>query len=101
MVNFKSGKNKFMVQYEIKITGRVQGVWFRAYAQERAKEIGIKGWVKNNSDGNVLVMAQGEKQDIATFIDYLRTGSPLSRVENIFTSEINGLSDFDNFTIKY
>jgi acylphosphatase len=90
-----------MVQYEINITGRVQGVWFRAFTQEKAKQFGIKGWVKNTPDGNVLVVAQGEKKDIETFIDYLRTGPPMARVDKIFTSEINGLSDFNTFSIKY
>jgi len=90
-----------MVQYEIKVTGRVQGVWFRKFTEEKAKEIGIKGWVKNLPDGNVLMVARAEKTDLDTFIDYLRTGPPMARVDKIFTSEINVLSDFDNFSIKY
>jgi acylphosphatase len=90
-----------MVQYEIKVTGRVQGVWFRKFTEEKAKEIGIKGWVKNLPDGNVLVVARAEKPDLDTFVDYLRTGPPMARVDKIFTSEINVLSDFDNFSIKY
>ncbi len=90
-----------MKQYEIKVTGRVQGVWFRKFTEEKAKEIGLKGWVKNLPDGSVLTVAQGEVKDLETFIDFLKVGSPMSRVDKIFTSEINDLSDFDNFSIKY
>lgn len=90
-----------MVQYEIKVTGRVQGVWFRKYTEEKARMLGIKGWVKNTADGNVLVVAQAEKKDLETFMDYLKIGPPMSRVDKIIPSEIQGLSDFDNFSIKY
>lgn len=88
-------------QYEIKVAGRVQGVWFRAFTQEKATELGIKGWVKNLPDGSVLVVAQADKTDLDTFVDYLRIGPTRARVDNIFKSEINDLSDFDNFSIKY
>ncbi|MCG6185950.1 acylphosphatase [Maribellus maritimus] len=90
-----------MKEYEIKVSGRVQGVWFRKFTEEKAKETGIKGWVKNLPDGNVLVIAQAEKTDLDTFIDYLKIGPPMARVDKIFTSENNVLSDFDNFSIKY
>lgn len=90
-----------MIQYEIIITGRVQGVWFRKYTEEKANELGIKGWVKNTPDGNVLVVAQAEKKDLDTFIDYLKIGPPMARVNKIFTSEMNVLGDFDNFSVKY
>jgi acylphosphatase len=90
-----------MKQYEIKVTGRVQGVWFRAFTKEKAIETGIKGWVKNTSDGHVLVVARGEKTDLNTFTDYLRTGPPMARVDKLFISEMHISGDFDNFSIKY
>lgn len=90
-----------MVQYEIKISGHVQGVWYRKFTEERAKDLGIKGWVKNTFDGNVLVMAQGHEPEMETFIDFLRIGPPLARVKSIVKSKVNQLSDFIEFTIKY
>ena len=90
-----------MIQYEITVTGRVQGVWFRRYTQEKATQLGIKGWVKNTPDGNVLAIAQAEKKDLETFIDYLKIGPPMARVDKIFTAEMNVSGDFDNFSIKY
>ena len=90
-----------MIQYEIVVTGRVQGVWYRKFTQEKAYELGIKGWVKNTPDGNVIVMAQAEKKDLETFIDYLKIGPPMARVNKIYTSEMNVTTYFDNFSVKY
>ena len=90
-----------MIQYEIIVTGRVQGVWFRKYTQERANELGIKGWVKNTPDGNVLVIAQADKKDLNTFMDFLKIGPPMARVGKIYTSEMNVSTIFDNFSVKY
>ena len=90
-----------MLQYEIKITGRVQGVGFRYYTQQKAREFGLKGWVKNTVDGGVLVMVSGDETDIETFIDYLRIGPTLSRVRKITLVKIEYLQEFDNFSVKY
>lgn len=90
-----------MVQYELKISGRVQGVGFRFFVQQKARELGIKGWVKNMGDGSVLVMAQGEKTDMETFIDYLSRGPALARVDNIEKSKTDFSSEFSDFGVKY
>ena len=90
-----------MIQYEIKVTGRVQGVWYRKFAEEKANELGIKGWVKNTVDGGVLLLVQGEEIELETFIDWLRIGPPLARVNKITKAKMNLLSNFDNFTIQY
>ena len=90
-----------MVQYEIKVTGRVQGVGFRFYAFNKALEIGIKGWVKNSRDYGVEVVAQGSETDVNTFIDYLQIGPPLARVDKISKYKMNLLTDFNNFSVKY
>ena len=90
-----------MVIYEIKISGKVQGVGFRYFVQKRAAEFKIQGWVKNTPDGGVLVTAQGHLKEMNTFLDYLRTGPPLARVLKVVTSEIPGGTDFSDFRVKY
>ncbi len=90
-----------MVQYEIKVTGRVQGVGFRYYAKNQAKVLNITGWVRNTLDGGVLVMAQGSPAAIATFIDYLWVGPPLSQVKNVFKTEMQLLLEYSDFEVKY
>ncbi len=89
------------VQFEIKVTGRVQGVGYRYFVQKKAAGLNIRGWVKNMSDGSVMVMAQGDETDVDTFIDYLRTGPSMARVERITKNRMPELERFDSFRVKY
>ena len=89
-----------MIQYEIKITGRVQGVGYRYFVNQKANEIGINGWVKNSRDGSVLVVVQGNEPDLNTFIDYLQIGSTRARVEKILKYKMQFHTTFKNFEIK-
>lgn len=89
------------IQYEYRITGRVQGVWFRRFVQEKAQELGLSGWVKNTVDGGVLVVAQGFGPELDAFTDWLYIGPPLARVTRVEKTRITGLSDFTHFEIRY
>ena len=89
-----------MVQFEIKITGSVQGVGFRYYAQKQARILNLNGWVRNTVDGGVLTIVQGEKAAIDTFIDYLWVGPPLSRVKNITTAEMQVIHEYTDFEVR-
>ncbi len=89
------------VQYELNITGRVQGVGYRYFAAQKANEMGITGWVKNAVDGSVIIVAQGIEEEIETYIDYLYIGPTRSRVDQISKVKFNTLSDFNNFSVKY
>ena len=90
-----------MVQYEITISGRVQGVGYRYFAVQKANEMGITGWVKNSVDRSVIIVAQGIEEEIKTFIDYLYIGPTSSRVDRISKVKFNTLSNFNNFSVKY
>jgi acylphosphatase len=89
-----------MVQYEINISGRVQGVGFRYYVYKRAIELNLKGWVKNTYSG-VKIMVKGEITDIDTFTDYLRIGPPLARITGVNRVKMPQLEEFEGFTIRY
>lgn len=90
-----------MVQYEITISGRVQGVGYRYFVVQKASEMGITGWVKNSVDDGVIVVAQGIEEEIKTFIDFLYLGPTRSRVDQISKVKFNTLSNFNNFSVKY
>jgi len=90
-----------MIQYEIKITGRVQGVGYRYFAVQKANEMGITGWVKNSVDGGVTIIAQGIEAEILTYIDFLYLGPTRSRVDKITTCVMQLVTVFDNFSVKY
>lgn len=65
------------------VSGRVQGVSFRACTVEKARKLGLAGWVRNLADGNVEVLAQGEPQILDVLEDWLWGGSPAARVESV------------------
>lgn len=85
------------VHYKIKVTGRVQGVWFRKYAQEAARSYGVTGFVANAPDGSVVLEAEGSPEDLQQLLDWLWTGSPLSKVEEVAHEEgaHAGYADFE------
>jgi len=90
-----------MVQYEIKVTGRVQGVGFRYYVQRQAKILNLTGWVRNTLDGGVLVLVQGSQAAIDTLADYLWIGPPLSQVKSVFKTEMQLLEEYSDFEVRY
>jgi len=87
---------------KLKITGRVQGVGYRYYAERVANSMGVTGYVKNLSDGSVEVYAEGEESVLKNFINSLKKGPPLSAVSNI-KEDWNqiGSHQFGGFYIKY
>ncbi|WP_240841778.1 acylphosphatase [Acidaminobacter sp. JC074] len=87
-----------MKTLKIIVHGKVQGVGYRYYTKLYADEIGIKGTVRNLSDGTVEVYASGDMNAIQTFIESLYKGSPFSRVSHLESQEI-GFIDHKDFDI--
>ena len=85
---------------EISVFGRVQGVWFRKYTQEKAKELGIGGWVKNERDGSVKIHATGETAQLEKFKAWCHRGSPKSHVTEVVVSSTTTKVDADLFVIR-
>lgn len=65
------------------ISGKVQGVAFRAATADKAKELGVEGWARNLADGRVEVLASGEADALAEFQDWLWMGPPAARVDGV------------------
>jgi acylphosphatase len=65
------------------ITGQVQGVFYRATAKEVADRIGIKGWVKNTSEGNVEIMATATEEELRQFVEWCRKGPRKAVVDDV------------------
>ena len=70
-------------RYRVIITGRVQGVCFRSYTQEKAMNLNITGWVKNNSDRSVEAIFEGEKEQVEKIINWCYSGSPYAQVDDV------------------
>ena len=92
-----------MVQKRIHIfvTGRVQGVFFRQSARVMAIKNNVNGWVRNLDDGRVEIVTEGQKQNIDNFVDWCKTGSANSRVDEFELSEENSTDEFENFEVRY
>ena len=67
----------------ILVEGRVQGVFFRAYTRDRARELGLSGWVRNLVDGRVEVFAQGDRPSLLALLEWCGRGSPMARVDRV------------------
>lgn len=85
------------------VSGRVQGVCFRAYTQEAAHKYDLTGWVRNRSDGKVEGEACGFKENIQAFTLWLKTkGSPYGRVDHLDLDEMGTQENRANsFDIRY
>jgi len=90
------------IQYiSFKVIGKVQGVCFRAYTQEKALLCNIDGWVKNQPDGSVSGEANGVEENIHTFIHFLKTGSPNSSIQNLEIVSNESSNQYEGFQILY
>jgi len=67
------------------IKGRVQGVWYRASACEKARELRLTGWVRNRSDGGVELEAEGPRETLEALVAWCRKGPPMARVDAVET----------------
>ncbi len=83
------------------IHGRVQGVFFRDSTRRRAKKLGLIGWVSNQEDGTVKVVAEGEQEDLEKLIKWCYNGPIIAKVDKIDIQWQEATGRFNNFEIKY
>ncbi len=81
------------------VSGKVQGVFFRASTREQAQRLGLRGHAHNLPDGSVEVVAVGSDAVIDALEEWLRQGPPLARVEGLLREELPGEHDADGFRI--
>ncbi len=65
------------------VSGRVQGVGYRAFARRKAEELGLSGYAENLPDGRVEVVAEGEEEDLKVFLEFLKRGPRLAEVRAV------------------
>lgn len=88
-----------MIRKRLFISGRVQGVYFRAHTREKAIGLGLKGWVRNLPDGRVEALIEGSEEAVKTMIEWCKTGEPPSRVEQVEVIDETGPEEYCDFTI--
>jgi len=82
---------------DIRVTGRVQGVGFRAATVRQAHLLKITGWVRNAADGSVEALIQGSPEQVDRMLSWLHRGPPSARVAEVTHSENQTERHFDNF----
>jgi len=82
------------------VRGRVQGVGFRWFVEREAHILGIAGWVRNNSDSSVEVLAVGTREQLAGLRSRLREGPPAARVDDVEESEAEAVPGLTTFRIE-
>ena len=83
----------------IKVKGKVQGVGFRYYTLNAAKDNSIKGFVRNEGDGSVYIEAVGNTNDIEVFIDWCKIGPQWANVTNVLVSDAE-IGNYTKFEVK-
>ncbi len=89
------------VRAHLFITGRVQGVFFRASTQEEAKRHGLTGWAKNLYDGRVEALFEGKEEDVERVVLWCYQGPAYSSVTRVEVKEEHFTGEFDSFLITY
>ncbi len=90
-----------MLRIHAFVSGMVQGVSFRSETKRIAKNLDIKGWIKNLPDNRVEIIAEGEKDKIDVLIEFLKKGPPAAKVDNVDVKIENHKGEFKDFSIKY
>jgi acylphosphatase len=88
-------------RYHVRISGRVQGVFFRANTWKTARSLGLTGWVRNLPDGRVETVFEGESKNAEAMLAWCRTGMPPAIVDHIDAIEESAAGNFTGFDIVY
>ncbi len=87
--------------YKILLNGRVQGVGFRYYTENKARKHDIKGYVRNTLDDGVEIVCQGREEDLKAFIDEIKKGPPFAMVTKADIQPLNNPKNYHGFDIKF
>ncbi len=82
------------------VRGRVQGVGFRWFVEREAQLLGLAGWVRNNHDGSVEVLATGTREQLSRLYERLRQGPRAARVDDVDVSEAPAAEGLNTFRIE-
>lgn len=90
-----------MRRLEATVTGRVQGVSFRYYTQRAAQRLELTGWVANQHDGGVRVVAEGPEAALQQLARFLQQGPPAARVAQVDARWFPAVGEFDSFQVRW
>ena len=89
------------IRAHVRISGRVQGVFYRSTTRDRAEQLGLTGWVRNTSDGKVEAIFEGEETAIKDMIVWCHKGPRSADVYDVTVEYQKFLGEFEDFCITY
>jgi acylphosphatase len=90
-----------MERAHVFVSGKVQGVYYRANTRETARDKGVEGWVRNLDDGRVEAVFEGEKGTVEAMVEWCHEGSPRAEVENVEVNWEDATDEFGGFEVRY
>src|SRR4051794_31539633 len=96
----QKSEGSFVIGRKVRVFGRVQGVFFRQWAVNQARALGVSGWVHNAPDGTVEARVIGEEDAVAKMIDGMRQGPSQARVEDLTVEAIEP-EDIQGFSVRH
>ena len=90
-----------LARAQVLISGRVQGVFYRAYTRDQAVARGLTGWVRNLPDGRVAAVFEGDREKIEGMLAWCRQGPPYAAVDEVLTDWQPHQGEFQGFSIAY
>jgi acylphosphatase len=90
-----------MKRVHVTVRGRVQGVYFRASARDRARQLRLAGWVRNCHDGSVEIVAEGDKAHLEQFLVWCHGGPPGAVITDIDIDWQEATGEFTGFVARY
>ena len=82
------------------VEGRVQGVSFRYFVSEQAQRLGLSGWVRNRYNGDVEVLAEGNRHDLELLLSALQQGPPMANVSKVTAEWLSASHEFSSFWVR-
>lgn len=86
--------------WEIVVSGKVQGVFFRASTKNKARQLGLKGWVRNHRDGSVRIKVQGDEEAFRPFLDWVHEGPDRAEVDHVEWEQVDEEEVYADFDVR-
>ncbi len=91
----------YETEAHVYVSGRVQGVFYRASTRDKARELGLRGWVRNLPDGRVEALFQGDKDSVEEMIEWCRKDPGMARVSDVEVDLRELVEELNGFEIRY
>ncbi len=95
----EGGRPQVMIRARVVVHGRVQGVYYRTHARDKAARLGVTGWIRNRPDGSVEAVLEGDEPSVKAMLEWCARGSPRAAVSATAVSWEPHTAGFERFSV--